>query len=90
MVDWKRKLASRKFWACVVGFVSALALALGAKEASVTQITGIIMAGASLIAYILGESWVDASSAAGVEAYVVDDVDTGVEVGKEIDKPPEA
>jgi lipopolysaccharide export LptBFGC system permease protein LptF len=63
MVNWKTKLASRKFWVAVVGFVTALALAFGADSASVEKITGIIMAGATLIAYILGESWIDAKSA---------------------------
>ncbi len=66
-VDWKRKLSSRKFWVAVVGFVTAVAAAFGLNEANVGQITSIIMAGATLIAYILGESWVDAKAAETVE-----------------------
>lgn len=59
MIDWKRKLTSRKFWAAVTGFVSPLLLAFGVSESEVTQIVGIIMAGASLIAYIIGEGIAD-------------------------------
>ena len=58
-IDWKRKLTSRKFWAAVTGFVSMMMLARG-KDASVVQIvTATIMAGASLIAYIIGEGLAD-------------------------------
>jgi hypothetical protein len=61
MIDWKRKLTSRKFWAAVTGFISPLLLAFGVAESEVTQIVGIIMAGATLIAYIIGEGLADSS-----------------------------
>lgn len=61
MVDWKKKLTSRKFWAAVTGFVAPLLLAFGVSENEVTEIVGIIMAGATLIAYIIGEGMVDSS-----------------------------
>lgn len=60
-IDWKRKLTSRKFWAAVVGFVTALLIGFGMGESDVAQVTSIIMAGATLIAYIIGEGLVDAS-----------------------------
>lgn len=60
MIDWKRKLTSRKFWAAVIGFVAAVLAYCGAEESVVTQVTSCIMAGATLIAYILGEGLVDA------------------------------
>ena len=60
-IDWKAKLTSRKFWAAIVGFVTALLVAFGAGESEITQITGIIMAGATLISYIIGEGLIDAS-----------------------------
>lgn len=62
-IDWKRKLTSRKFWLAVVGFVTPTMMALGATEGDVTQITAIIMAGATLIAYIIGEGLTDAANA---------------------------
>ena len=50
-IDWTHKLTSRKFWAAVVGFVTAIMIAAGAKDSSVTEVTAIIMAGATLMAY---------------------------------------
>lgn len=62
-IDWKRKLTSRKLWAAIAGFVSMLIVAFGAEQETATQITGIIMAGATMIAYIIGEGLVDAQGA---------------------------
>ena len=62
MIDWKRKLTSRKFWLAIVGFMTPLLLAFGMAENEVTQITAIIMAGADVLAYILAEGLVDAKS----------------------------
>lgn len=61
MINWKAKLTSRKFWAAVTGFVAPLLLAFGVSENEVTEIVGIIMSGATLIAYIIGEGMVDSS-----------------------------
>ena len=73
MIDWKRKLTSRKFWAAIVGFVTPLLLAFGASESVVSQAAAIIMAGASCIAYIIGEGMVDASRE---ESKISDDNDS--------------
>ena len=62
-INWGQKLTSRKFWAAVVGFVTALLLAFGVSDCETTQGAGVIMAGATLIAYIVGEGMVDASRA---------------------------
>lgn len=64
-IDWKRKLTSRKFWAAAVGFAAPVIIAFGVSEQTATQITGIIMSGAALIAYIIGEGLVDSNSAGG-------------------------
>ena len=61
-IDWKRKLTSRKFWAAMIAFVTALLFAFGVGESDVTKVTGVIMAGATAIAYIIGEGMVDAKS----------------------------
>ena len=63
MIDWKRKLTSRKFWMAVVAFITPLLLAFGLAESSVTQVTAIIMAGADVLAYIIAEGMVDAQAA---------------------------
>lgn len=64
-MDWKSKLTSRKFWAAVAEFVTMLIIALGGKSDTATQITALIMAGAAVIAYIVGEGLIDAASAKG-------------------------
>ena len=61
-MDWKRKLTSRKFWAAVCGFVSMLIIALGKGAETAQTVTGLIMAGASLIGYIIGEGIADAGN----------------------------
>lgn len=61
-IDWKRKLTSRKFWMAIVGFVTPMMLAFGATESDATQVASIIMAGASVVAYIIGEGLTDASN----------------------------
>jgi hypothetical protein len=63
--DWKRKLTSRKFWAAVAGFVAPIMLASGASESVTTQITAIITSGAAVVAYIIGEGFVDACGKEG-------------------------
>ncbi len=60
-INWKQKLTSRKFWAALVGFVTPTLLAFGVSDNVVTQVAGIIMAGATCIAYIIGEGLVDAN-----------------------------
>lgn len=61
--DWIRKLTSRKFWAAIAEFVVMVLLALGAKESTATQVSAIIMAGAAVVAYIVGEGLTDAAGA---------------------------
>ena len=63
MIDWKRKLPSRKLWMAIVAFVTPLLLAFGLAENEVTQIAAIIMAGADVLAYILAEGLIDAKGA---------------------------
>lgn len=61
MVDWKAKLTSRKFWAAVAQFVTMLIIAFGGEREVATQVTALIMAGAAVIAYIIGEGLIDAA-----------------------------
>ena len=60
-IDWKAKLTSRKFWAAVVGFVVPLLVAFGMTDNQAAEVASIIMAGANMIAYIIGEGLVDSS-----------------------------
>jgi len=60
-IDWKSKLSSRKFWAAVIGFVTALMVAFGANDLTIEKVVSVISASAVLIAYIIGEGMVDAA-----------------------------
>lgn len=61
-IDWVRKLTSRKFWAAIASFVSMMIMAFGGAESQAAQVTALIMAGASVIAYIIGEGLTDAAN----------------------------
>ncbi|MBQ7687692.1 MAG: hypothetical protein IJT27_00600 [Clostridia bacterium] len=75
--DWKRKLTSRKFWAAVAGFVSMLMIYFGKDAGNAEQVAALIMAGASLVAYMIGEGLADSADRAGTlsgseEAFLYD------------------
>ena len=59
-IDWKRKLTSRKLWMSIASFVSMLLVAFNFTESQAAQIAALIMAGASVIGYVLGEGLADA------------------------------
>ena len=73
--DIIRKLTSRKFWIAVASFIALIAVACGATEAEAAQITALIMAGATVLGYILGEGLVDAARASGTEFGILDDAE---------------
>lgn len=76
-IDWKRKLTSRKFWTAIAGFVAMLVVAFGGTEDQATQITALIMAGAAVVAYIIGEGLADAAGAGSADD------------AQPVEKPPE-
>lgn len=61
--DIVRKLTSRKLWLSVASFASMMAVALGQTESEATQLSALIIAGATVIAYVIGEGLVDYSGA---------------------------
>ena len=61
--DIIRKLTSRKLWLAVSEFVAMLIVAFGGTENAAVQATALIMAGASVIAYIVAEGMTDAANA---------------------------
>jgi hypothetical protein len=63
MVDWKRKLTSRKFWLAVIGFVTAILIYLNVDGGTIERVTALIMAGGTFIAYIIGEGIADSANA---------------------------
>lgn len=76
-----RKLTSRKLWLAVALFVSGLIVAFGGAKETAETVSGCIMQGAAVLAYILAEGWADAAAAShGValpilEGIAVEDLD---------------
>jgi len=62
-INWKQKLTSRKFWAAVIGFVTAVLTAFNVNDLAIEQVVAIISATSVLIAYIIGEGLVDSARA---------------------------
>ncbi len=60
--DIIRKLTSRKFWLAVAAFVTELIIAFKGDAELAETLSGMIMAGATVIAYIVGEGLVDAGN----------------------------
>ena len=60
--DIIRKLTSRKFWLAVAAFVTELIIAFKGDAELAETLYGMIMAGATVIAYIVGEGLIDAGN----------------------------
>ena len=60
--DIIRKLTSRKFWLAVAAFVTDLIVAFKGDSGLAETLSGMIMAGATVIAYIIGEGLIDAEN----------------------------
>lgn len=76
-INWVRKLTSRKFWTAVASFVSMMIVATGGTENIAAQVTALIMAGASVVAYIIGEGLTDVAN-------TEKEISIAVEEGEEI------
>jgi hypothetical protein len=61
-MDWKRKLTSRKFWMSLASFVSMLIIFIWKDEQTATQVSALIMAGATVIGYVIGEGLADSGN----------------------------
>lgn len=72
-IDWKRKLTSRKFWLAFCAFVTLVLVACGKTAEEAKQVAAIIMAGAAVVAYIIGEGFADAANV-GTDELPLDEV----------------
>lgn len=72
-IDIKRKLTSRKFWLSLASFVSMLLIALGKDRGTAETVAALIMAGASVIGYAIGEGLADSGN--GVMTIDQEDLD---------------
>lgn len=82
-MDWKQKLTSRKFWAAIINFVTQLMIVFRVSESEAAQVAAVIMAGAGVIAYIVGEGLADAAGASA-DVYIAPD-----DIAELTDEPPE-
>ena len=73
MIDWKRKLSSRKLWAALAGTVTGLAMVFGLDADTVQTVAGAVVSAASVVAYILAEGKADAEGAKHAGESVQDD-----------------
>lgn len=62
-----RKLTSRKLWLSVTSFVSMLIIYFGGAESEAAQVSALIMAGATVISYVLAEGMADSSNVSDME-----------------------
>lgn len=67
-IDWKSKLASRKFWAAIIAFVTTILTAFNVDQMTVTQVITVIGAISSLLVYILAEAAVDVARTKSAKA----------------------
>ena len=52
-IDWKKKLTSRKLWLAVATFVAGLTIIFDGDAEMVETISGCIMSGGAVVAYII-------------------------------------
>ena len=57
--NWVHKLTSRRLWQSISAFAFALVIACGGSANAAAQVTTLIMAGASVIGYVIGEGLTD-------------------------------
>lgn len=69
-IDWARKLTSRKFWMAAIAFITSLILIFGGSQEQATQIAGVILQGATLLAYCIGEGFADGKAAESGEIVI--------------------
>lgn len=74
-INWKRKLTSRKLWMSIASFTAMVMIFVGSPENTANQVAAIIMAGATVIGYVVGEGMADYGSN-GEVIYTDNEVDT--------------
>ena len=57
----RRKLCSIKMWMSIASFASMIAVYFGTADSEAQRIAALIMAGASVIGYVIGEGLADSS-----------------------------
>lgn len=65
MKSLKRKLTSRKLWMSIASFTSMLMIYFGHADTEASQVASLIMAGASIVGYVIGEGLADGNNGSG-------------------------
>ena len=60
--DIRRKLTSRKLWVSIASFVAMLIVFFNSDENMAAQVSSLIIAGGTVVAYVVGEGLVDAAN----------------------------
>lgn len=60
-IDWKRKLTSRKLWLSVANFATDIMVFFGVSQSEAVKVAALIMAGATVIGYVIGEGMADSN-----------------------------
>lgn len=60
--DLIRKLTSRKFWLALASFVSMLIIYFTGDNSKAESISALIIAGASVVGYLIGEGLADSAN----------------------------
>lgn len=79
-INWVQKLTSRKFWAAVTGFVTAVLVILKVDKLTMEQIISLISAASVLVAYIVSEGMVDSARVKSENNVVDENQNGGVDV----------
>lgn len=74
-IDWARKFTSRKFWMAAIAFVTSLILIFGGTQEQASRIAGVILQGATLLAYCIGEGFADGKAAETDGVQILPDAD---------------
>ena len=75
-INWLKKITSRKFWVSVASFVSMIMIYFGAAESEAAQVAALIMAGATVIGYLVAEGLADAGNAGNSTEETTDQSDS--------------
>lgn len=81
--DFIRKITSRKLWMSIASFVSMLLIFFGYAESKATQVASLIIAGATVIGYVIGEGLADFNST------YIPETDEAIEYIEEDEEPEE-
>lgn len=82
-INWVQKLSSRKFWACIVAFITPILFMLNIAETTIENITAIIMSCGGLIAYILAEGYVDSKRETPIDFIIPEEYSVGFKSNNE-------